>query len=741
MRTAKGYQMDKATDSDSFDELPPRLRVQEKNVKYRQKSSPSRSKGRGSFRDDSDDEGDDVFIVCRGRALEGGPDSDFESPSTSTFSSEISFSQTTKMNTARNARTLIGARLLNKNIKKQPDDSRSKKAKKKPPVDSDDDSTPPIKSRSRKKKNRRKVASDTDESDSSTKNKASFTQLVLQVGSPNSGNDDYVPRITSSTSGIQGKKALAEIHLKGKPNRTIRVHKNLLSGQYSDEDSAIERCCRCGAGCDMVGEITGALPACQYCLEELGISVTDSMRRSRVLQPMYPQGPCNTGVDEFGSFITCGNVEEQDPCNFDVLPEVRYSPVYPQPDVLRRSGSFYTTQPPWQEESFEVPELVVKARVRKRPSRSRVLINKAPETFEPPRESRMSPLCYQKNRPRIEVKRSQSLVLADRRDDGCCESDCGAPRSQGSRREKPKASRNRGNRDNRDREYYDHRPLSEQDVLPQEQTFTESISVQPIFSNDMSEKLLVPSGTEETTLTQMTDVVEGSRAVETSVTQVTDVVEDSETERIAREAWKRYARDYKRFLQNLAKWERQQGMSRRRQFEDCDGISRRPLEPPRPNGCMPDDLGEARIGSGGVEEPKENGDQEAMRIRIALTPNKRRSRLVVNETTSWFPGPFPPLGSDGRPVLQFKGDPPLSITSSRPAPQASPSNRTPGEKKFIYVGPKLPAEAAQSAAPGSRSPVATMPPVLSPVLAPASANGPPTTAQAEVPAAGPLPPS
>ncbi|KAL1416893.1 hypothetical protein MTO96_027388 [Rhipicephalus appendiculatus] len=255
MRRTRGNRKDRATDSDSFDELPPRRRIQVKEVKVRQKRSPSTSKGKGGFRDDSDDGGDDFFKVRRGRALDGGPDSDFETPSSSIFSSEISFSQTTKMNTARNARTLIGARLLNKNknFKKQPDDSRSKKVKKKPPVDSDDDSTPPIKPRSRKKKNRGKVASDTDESDSSTKKKASYTKLVLQVEGPESGNDGYVPRVNSSTTVIQGKKPLAEIRLKGNPNRTIRVRRNLLSGQYSDESSAIERCCRCGAGCDMVG--------------------------------------------------------------------------------------------------------------------------------------------------------------------------------------------------------------------------------------------------------------------------------------------------------------------------------------------------------------------------------------------------------------------------------------------------------------------------------------------------------
>lgn len=725
MRRTRGHRDERATDSDSFDELPPRRRVQVKNGKDRQKRSPSKSKGKGGFRDVSDvsdDGGDDLFKVRRGRALDGGPDSDFESLSSSFFSSEISFSQTTKMNTERNGRTLNGGRLLNKNktIRKQPDDSRSKKVKNKPPVDTDDDSTPPFKPRSRKKKHRGKVASDTDESDSNTKDKTSYTQLVLQVGRPDSTKDGCVPRVTSSTTLIQGKKALAEIHLKGKPNRTIRVRRNLLSGQYSDESSAIERCCRCGAGCDMVGAITGALPACHYCLEELGMGVTESVRRPKALEPMYPRGPCDPGVDEFGSLITCGNVEDQDPCDFDVVPEVRYEPAFPQPDILRRSASFYSRQPPLQEESFELPELVIKANVRKRPSRSRGFRNKSPRTFEHPRESRRPPLCYEKNRARLEVKHSQSLVLGDTID-CCCESDCGAPRSQGARSARPKASPNRGDRGYRDRESHCRRLHREQDALPPEETTTEKTGPQDNFSDDTLQ--------------------EPSRVEEVTVTQTTEVVEDSEIERIARQAWERYARDYKRFQQNLAEWERQQEMSRRRNFEDYEGMPRRPLAPPRPNGCMPDDLREARSGSGSVEEPKENnGDNEAMRIRIALTP-KRRSRLMVNETASWFPGPFPPLGSDGRPVLQMQGDQPLPIASSRATRQASPPNRAPGEKQFIYITPRPPAEAAQPAEPSSLSPTAAMSPVMSPVLSPTSANGSLATAQANVSPAGPPPPS
>ncbi|KAL1416894.1 hypothetical protein MTO96_027389 [Rhipicephalus appendiculatus] len=424
-----------------------------------------------------------------------------------------------------------------------------------------------------------------------------------------------------------------------------------------------------------------------------------------------------------------------DLCDFDVVPDVRYGPAFPQPDALRRSASFYTRQPPLQEESFELPELVVKAHVRKRPSCSRVFRNKSPGTFEPPRESHRMPLCYQKDRPRLEVKHSQSIVLADTRD-GCCESDYGAPRSQGARRARHKASPNREDRGNRDRDYHGRRLRREQEALPPEENKTERTGPQPIFSDDTSDKLLDPSRTEETTITQITDVVEDSRTEETTVTQITDVVNDSETERIAREAWKRYARDYKQFQQNLAKWERQQEMSRRRHFEDGEGMPRRPVAPPIPNGCMPDDLG------GSAEEPRENsGDKEAMRIRIALTP-KRKSRLVLNETTSWFPGPFPPLGSDGRPVIQMKGDLPLPIASSRPTRQASPQNRAPGEKQFIYITPKPPAEAAQPAAPGSLSPTATMSPAMSPVLSPVPANGSPATAQAEgVPPAAPSPPS
>lgn len=746
MRRSRGQRNDRATDSDSppssNESLPPR-RGQVRNGKERLKRNSRKGKGNVSYYDESDDGGNDFFKLRRGRALGGGPDSDFESPSSSIVSSEISFSQTTKINTARNGRTLVGSRLLNGNRdnRKQRDgsvrkklgdrrfvdddyESNSKKTKKKSSGDTDDDSTPPIRSRGRKKKNRGKVSSDTDESDSNAKVKPSYAQLVLQVGDSDSSNDCGAARVTSSTTVIQGNKPLAEIHLKGKPNRTIRVRRNLLSGQFSDDASSMDRCCRCGAGCDMVGEITGTLPACQYCLEELGMGVPEPMRRSRTLESMYPRGPCDPGVDEFGSFITCGNVSDQvPPCDFDVGPEAVYNVPFSQPGVLRRSASFYSRQPPLQEESLELPELVVRARVRKKPSRSRGFKGKPPRTLELPREIQRS-LYSAKIRDRLEITDSQSQVLGDTGNSGC-ESDYGLPRSQGTRNARSKSSPYQGGNIHRDSKVRGRRFRGVQDTLPPEEATAEGPGLQRDFSNDT--------------------VTERSRVEEVTATQATEMVEDSETERIAREAWKRYARDYKRFQQNLAEWQYQQEMSRRRRLEDNEAgrMQRRPLAPPRPNCGMPDDFKEMRSRSGSAEDPKDNKDEdEGMRIRIAVSP-KRKSRLMVNKAASWFPVPVPALGGDGRPALQIQGDQPLpiagAIPSSRAARQGSPPHRVPGAQQLIYVMPKLPAGAAQPQAPSS--PTAVTSPVMSPVISPTSANGSPTTVQAKVPPAGPPPPS
>ncbi|KAH7971332.1 hypothetical protein HPB49_022105 [Dermacentor silvarum] len=771
MRRTKYDQSDPASDSDtspsSDDSPPPRWRGKAKNGyakngNARKKRDSSKGRGTGRFRDDSDDDGDKLYDTRRGRALDDGPDSDFGSPSSSVLSScEISFSQTTKLNTARNGRTLNGGRLLNgnKNNRKPREDSprknlkdkrlvnddydsRGKKAKKKPPDDTEDDSTPPIKPRGRKKKkNGGKVASDTEDSDTKGKDKPSYPQLVVQVGGPDSSNDCDTPRVTSSAALVHGNKPLAEIHLKGKANRTIRVRRNLLSGQFSDENSAMDRCCRCGAGCDMVGEITGTLPACQYCLEELGISATESIRprtlqvlsgassdQNELLEPMYTRGAYDPEVNEFGPLIICDDAADQEPsCDFDVLPEGGYEPVFPHRNVMRRSASFYSRPRALQEESPELPELVVRARVRKRPSRNKGFRIKSPETLEPPPQSRRS-RSYAKYRVSLDGTDSQTQELGDMRDHAW-EPDYGSPRSQRMRSARPRASPNRGGGGYQDRRDQARRFRRGRDDLPPEEPSVDRTNPQQEFSDDT--------------------MLDRSRAEESFgiAVSTTEAVDESETEKIAREAWKRYARDYKRFQQNLAAWESHREISQRRRCEDSngEGMPRRPLAPPRPNCSMPDNLEEAHSRSGSLEERKANNDDEGMRIRIAVSPN-RRSKLLLNETAAWFPGPFPPLGAEGCPPLPLQANQPLPIGTA--LPNSRPTHLVaPGEQQLIYImgkppGAGQPASTAQPAAPGIMSPTA----VMSPVMSPGSANGSPSpngngSPVAKVPPSGPPPPS
>lgn len=105
-----------------------------------------------------------------------------------------------------------------------------------------------------------------------------------------------------------------------------------------------------------------------------------------------------------------------------------------------------------------------------------------------------------------------------------------------------------------------------------------------------------------------------------------------EPEMIAYEAWQRYARDYRRFQQNLAEWELQQ-----HQWQKLLHGRRPPgaRDPPPPNAAL-------------WEDGTETGDEEPMRLRVAVAPKSRRSRAQLVEATG-LQARRPPAASVAQP--------------------------------------------------------------------------------------------
>lgn len=140
----------------------------------------------------------------------------------------------------------------------------------------------------------------------------------------------------------------------------------------------------------------------------------------------------------------------------------------------------------------------------------------------------------------------------------------------------------------------------------------------------------------------------------------------SESEMIAYEAWQQYARDYRRFQQNLAEWEFQQ---QQRRHELLRGRRPRSATPPPPGDSMQED---------GMETSDEYPDEDqSFRIRVSMKPKSRRSHVQLAEAKSHLAEAKSPPAKAKSHLAEAKGR--LAEAKSPPAEPKSPPAEAKGQ--------------------------------------------------------------
>ncbi|KAK8767246.1 hypothetical protein V5799_005973, partial [Amblyomma americanum] len=552
-----------------------------------------------------------------------------------------------------------------------------KKSKKKKQVESEEDSSTPAE-KPKKSKMSKKPLSDADDSDlddseiddselvdselKPVEHKHSESKFILYLGDKDGSNNYGSRQGVSSTSITDASYDFARFYLDCKERQKRRDLQDRGS-QRSDTYLILNKCCRCGAGSEMVGEITGKLPACQYCLEEMGFSRRTPPTRTRsfrvvdrtydtvnasnmLLEPVYSRSACNTEVSELRRYcdpsdkvFLCGSSVAMDGSDkYGDLPEDNYKPAWREArrlkpaEGLHRRRSFYShPRASVEPDTPTIPELRIRIS-RERQPRNREFMRSSSRLLDAPPESQRSGRSSRRYRRR-ESRHSQSLMLGDTREGGW-DTDYDSSQEEMWLHKDARVSPDSTRPKTREREERKGRRFKQRERLRDQEAEEGKANTQ----RDMSDDIIlegfpadespneVPSGNAGAGLTSAAEANE------------------PEPEEVAQQAWERYARDYKRFQENLAEWKYEQEKAHRRRLRDGgDDRPRRPVTPPMPNASMHTgfEKGSSHMSS---EERRSKKDEDAMHIRIAVSPS-RRSRLMVNEvTSSWTPGPFPPVG-------------------------------------------------------------------------------------------------
>lgn len=241
---------------------------------------------------------------------------------------DISFSLRTKQNTERNGKTL-NITVPGRRLQQEPPPQKKSKERKARYKEDFEDSSLPLAREKYSKKRSGKHASETEESEAkpTKKDPSSSAKLVLMV-EPRETSSELEPRPVKSMSSLADlPHALAGLRRsKDKTNRRRQqVPKERLRRQRSNEYVfSDDKCSHCGAGTEISGDITGRLPTCPYCLEELGLIRDGAPGLSRTLRignasyealidpggllmPGYSPNDCVTDVSESGQYYELPN--------------------------------------------------------------------------------------------------------------------------------------------------------------------------------------------------------------------------------------------------------------------------------------------------------------------------------------------------------------------------------------------------------------------------------------------------
>lgn len=443
----------------------------------------------------------------------------------------------------------------------------------------------------------------------------SYTNFVLQFGTRDSSSEGE-PVVSLSSYGLPG--------LRMKSNRGTKAHR--VSGPLGNDYLSADKCYRCGAGPETVGEIFQRLPACQYCLEEFALTreVTASARRPLVsfetfdgsgAGSLYSQSV--TDSSEFGPAAPPNKVSHV--ASF-------HGPTY-ESDVIAAHCSFESV-------SEGMPDLQLPTSYQRRNS------------YSPPSQSAvMKPVLlvnthvpYNRRDERgpgsstifggpsgIQMSDVYGGVWPEQVDGQSCifsEMKVRQTKHAPSLGQGTNARRNAlltRSRTPQRVHLGDRGPLQKQGTDPWDRTVDDDRRVRPFLKSNRGVQRALSSVEVIEHIPTDPSALDVTPVAPSFGRQFATEANDPSPDMIAYEAWQRYARDYRRFQQNLAEWELQH---RQKLLEG----RRPPAAAPSSKAPPPNDK---------QEDDPEKGEEEeeGMRIRIAVTPKSRRSRVQVNEAT------------------------------------------------------------------------------------------------------------